>query len=337
MALGWLMSSWLFVGGIGCSGTDNSAEIMEAEKALAGNDFANAETKLAAVLQATPQDPKAATAMAHLHTLKGEYDQALAVLDAVQTEDATVQSQIALRKALIALQNKDFSKAKEKALTSNEDFAKILAAEISLMDGEYEEAVEYLEKVGGSHKNLAKKYLKLLDGDEWSQAYAEAQALWALRDFDLAIQSVAGTLEFVNKSAVDNQFNEHVVLWASRAVGVANPSVAEQLLSMKGVSSAKDDWRVAVLQAMITAINGDVAGGKSQLEALEGVAPAQALHDAKATTVVVLSSIGKDGSSLLGGLRGTSGAYAAYKANDKSRALDMVDSDIFEQFLEGGL
>ena len=35
MALGWLMSSWLFVGGIGCSGTDNSAEIMEAEKALA--------------------------------------------------------------------------------------------------------------------------------------------------------------------------------------------------------------------------------------------------------------------------------------------------------------
>ena len=59
MALGWLMSSWLFVGGIGCSGTDNSAEIMEAEKALAGNDFANAETKLVAVLQATPQDPKA--------------------------------------------------------------------------------------------------------------------------------------------------------------------------------------------------------------------------------------------------------------------------------------
>ena len=42
------------------------------------------------------------------------------------------------------------------AITSQEDFAMVLAAEISLMDGEYDEAIEYLEKVGGEHRNLAK-------------------------------------------------------------------------------------------------------------------------------------------------------------------------------------
>ena len=333
MGFAWLMTlSWM-----ACSGTDKSAETMDAQKALAAGNLSDAQTQLGAILSEVPQDPNAATAMAHIHVLNGDFAQAESVLNAVQTEDAAVQSQIALRRALVALAAKDFSKAKEIALTSNEDFASVLAAEISLMDGEYEEAVGYLEKVGGAHKSLARQYLKLLDGNEWSQAYAEAQALWALRDFDLAIQSVAGTLEFVSNQALDNQYTNHVVLWASRAVAVAQPKIAKDLLSIKGVKSAKDDWRVAVLEAMITAVDGDVAAGKAQFEALEGVAPAQALNDAKATTVVVLSSIDKDGSALLSGLNGTGAAYAAYSANQKSRALDLVDSDVFERFLEGGL
>lgn len=333
MVFGWLtMAIW-----IGCSGSDKSEEIMAAQKDLASGKLSSAQTQLTAILSEVPENAEAATSMAHIHMLNGDFDQAEAVLNAVQNDDATVQSQIALRKALVALQAKDFSKAKEMALTSQEDFAKILAAEISLMDGEYDEAIGYLEKVGGSHRALAKSYLKLLDGNEWSQAYAEAQALWALRDFDLAIQSVAGTMEFVSKSALDDNPNQHILLWASRAIAVAQPDVATQLLSLKGVPGASEDWRVALLKAMITTVDGDVSGGKTAFEALEGVAPAQAIHDAKATSVVVLSSLGKDGSSLLSGLRGTSGAYAAYRANNKSRAADMVDSTIFEQFLNGGL
>ena len=332
MMFGWLASAiWM-----GCSGSDKSEEIMAAQKALAAGQLSSAQTQLAPVLAEVPQNADAATAMAHIHVLKGEYSQAEAVLNAVQSEDPAVLSQVALRKALVALEARDFSKAKEMAITSQEDFAMVLAAEISLMDGEYDEAIEYLEKVGGEHRTLAKSYLKLLDGDEWSQAYAEAQALWALRDFDLAIQSVAGTMEFVSKSALDNQPKEHILLWASRAVAVAQPEVASQLLSLKGAPPA-DDWRVGVLNAMITTVGGDVSGGKAQFEALAGVAPEQAVHDAKATAVVVLSSLGKDGSSLLSGLRGTSGAYAAYRTDQKSRAADMVDSAIFERFLNGGL
>ena len=78
------------------------------------------------------------------------------------------------------------------------------------------------------------------------------------------------------------------------------------------------DWRVAVLKAMITTVDGDISAGKSAFAALEGVAPEDALHDAKATSVVVLSSLGKDGSSLLSDLRGTSGAYAAYRSDEKN-------------------
>ena len=334
MGLGWLMAGmW-----IACSGSDKSAETMAAQKTLAAGGLSDAQSQLMAILEEVPGDPVAATALAHIYVLNGDFTQAESVLDTVQSEDAKIQSEIALRKALVALEAKDFSKAKEMALTSKEEFALVLAAEISLMDGEYEEAIEYLEKVGGSHQALAKQYLELLDGNEWSQAYAEAQALWALRDFDLAIQSVAGTMEeFVSNKALENRYNDHVILWASRSVAVAQPEIAEQLLSIKGVKSVKEDWRVGVLNAMITSVKGDVAAGKVQFEALNGIAPAQALHDAKATTVVVLSTIDEDGSSLLSGLRGTSGAYAAYSANQKSRAMDMVDSDIFERFLEGGL
>lgn len=333
MMFGWLTAAiW-----IGCSGSDKSEEIMAAQKSLSAGELSSAETQLTAVLAEVPENAEAASAMAHIHVLKGEYSQAEAVLNAVQTEDAGVQSQIALRKALVALQAKDFSKAKEVALGSQEDFAMVLVAEISLMDGEYDEAITYLEKVGGAHRNLAKSYLKLLDGDEWSQAYAEAQALWALRDFDLAIQSVAGTMEFVSKSALDNDPNSHIVLWASRAIAVAQPDVARQLLSLKGAPTADADWRVGVLKAMITTVDGDISAGKAEFKALEGVAPKEALHDARATSVVVLSSLGKDGSSLLSDLRGTTGAYAAYRADQQSQASDMVDSRIFERFLNGGL
>jgi tetratricopeptide (TPR) repeat protein len=333
MTLGWFIAAtWM-----GCSGSDKSEQIMAAQQTLASGSLSNAQTELSTILTEVPQNADAASAMAHIHVLNGDFAQADAVLSAVQSEDPAVLSQIALRRALVATQAKDFSKAKELALSSQEDFAKILAAEISLMDGEYDDAIGYLEKVGGAHQSLAKDYLKLLDGNEWSQAYAEAQALWALRDFDLAIQSVAGSMEFVSKSALNNKPNEHILLWASRAVAVAQPEVATQLLALKGVPSAEDDWRVGVLNAMITTVGGDVSGGKAQFDALQGVAPAQALHDAKATSVVVLSSLGKDGSALLSGLRGTAGAYAAYRANDKSRAADMVDSKIFEQFLNGGL
>ena len=332
MMFGWLTAAvWM-----GCSSSDKSEEIMAAQKLLAAGELSNAQTQLTAILSEVPENADAATAMAHIHILKGEFSQADAVLSAVQSEDPVVQSQIGLRKALVALEAKDFSKAKEMAISSQEDFAMVLAAEISLMDGEYDEAIEYLEKVGGEHRSIAKSYLKLLDGDEWSQAYAEAQALWALRDFDLAIQSVAGTMEFVSKSALDDKPKEHILLWASRAVAVAQPDVARQLLSVKGAPT-ESDWRVAVLNAMITTVDGDVSGGKTQFEALVGIAPEQALHDAKATSVVVLSSLGKDGGVLLSGLRGTSGAYAAYRSDDKRLAADMVDSAIFEQFLNGGL
>ena len=67
------------------------------------------------------------------------------------------------------------------------------------------------------------------------------------------------------------------------------------LLSLKGAPTAEADWRVGVLQAMITTVDGDISAGKAQFKALEGVAPEEALHDAKATSVVVLGHLEKMG------------------------------------------
>ena len=126
MGLGWLMAGmW-----IACSGSDKSAETMAAQKTLAAGGLSDAQTQLTAILAEVPGDPVAATALAHIHVLNGEFSQAESVLNAVQSEDATVQSEIALRKALVALEAKDFSKAKEMALLSNEDFSQKLVINI---------------------------------------------------------------------------------------------------------------------------------------------------------------------------------------------------------------
>ena len=288
----------------GCSEPDKSEDIIKAQRALAAGQLTQSQGILDPVLDEVPGDPTAATTRAHLHLLNGETDQADAVLLQIQSDDPKVQSEISLRRALVALEAKDFSKVKEMALKSTESFAYILAAEISLMDGEHDEAMGYLEKVTGSHSSLAKEYLRLLEGDEWSKSYAEAQALWAVRDYDLAIQSVAGTLEYVSNEAMENQFNEHVIIWSSRAIAVGQPEIAEQLLGLQGFKPDSDDWRVDTLKAMATCVKGDIASGLEMFKKLDGIAPVQGLHDAKATTVVVLSSIGEDGSALLNDLSG---------------------------------
>ena len=98
-------------------------------------------------------------------------------------------SKVALRRAIVALKRRIFE-SKRVRHAIQESFARVLAAEIWLMDGEHEEAVGLLEKVTGAHAELAKSYLRLLEGDEWAKACG--QALWAVRDFDLAIQSCLG-------------------------------------------------------------------------------------------------------------------------------------------------
>ena len=130
---------------------------------VVGGRLSSAQTQLTAVLAEVPENADAASCDGTHSRVERRILQAEAVLSAVQTDDATVQSQIALRKALVALQAKDFSKAKEVAPWFPRRFAMVLAAEISLMDGEYDEAITYCEKVGGAHRAL-QSHLKLLDG-----------------------------------------------------------------------------------------------------------------------------------------------------------------------------
>ena len=333
MSIGMLLMSVWF----GCSGVDKSEDILKAQKELAAGNVSSAGQQFNAILTEVPGELVSATSMAHIYVLNGAFEQADAVLGTVNSEDPDVMSKVALRRAIVALEAKDFSKVKEFAMQSQESFARVLAAEIWLMDGEHEEAVGLLEKVTGAHAELAKSYLRLLEGDEWAKAYAEAQALWAVRDFDLAIQSVSGTLQYVSNAALNGEFGEHVLLWSSRAIAVGQPEIADELLQVQGFRPNPEDWRVDALKAMSACVKGDIASGQKIFSDLEGKAPEQGLHDAKATTAVVLASIGKDASALLVELRGTAGAYAAYKSKDNNLAEDLVDSDIFERFLTGGL
>ena len=67
-------------------------------------------------------------------------------------------------------------------------------------------------------------------------------------------------MEFVSKSALDNQPKEHICFGHPVQWRLLSQMLHSQLLSLK-VPTA-DDWRVAVLNAMITTVGGDVSWWK---------------------------------------------------------------------------
>ena len=323
---------------LACGSADKSAELQNAKQLLATGEFSKANTVYAAIIQEDPQNVDAVIGASYVHLLAGEYDQAEKLLAAVTSSDASVANNILLRRAIIAVRKQDFETAQALAKQSNTDFGKILAAEIYLLDTETDEALELLDSVSASeHKKLVSNYIQLLRHESpWMQSLAESQAAWALRDYKLAVKSASGLLKKVQDDLPN--YSEESLIWASRAIALGEAELAQDILNTPGLDIPSNlVWKKTAIEGMVLCLSGDISGGLSMIASLESVVSTAGMQNIYATTAVVMARKNLSSSALQEKLAGTAGAVALQQLGKMGDAKDVVDSGIFQKFLQGSL
>ena len=333
-----LLSMGLIINMFACGSADKSAELQNAKQLLANGEFSKANTVYTAIVQEDAQNVEAVIGASYVHFLSGEYDQAEQLLAGVTSSDVSVANDILLRRAIIAVRKQDFETAQALAKQSSTDFGKILAAEIYLIDGDAEEAIGLLDGVSSSeHKKLASNYLQLLRHEsDWMQSLAESQAAWALRDYKLAVKSASGLLKKVQDDLPN--YSEEALIWASRSIALGEAELAQDILNTPGLDIPSNlVWKKTAIEGMVLCLSGDINGGLSTLESLETVVSQEGMQNIYATTAVVMARKDLSSSTLQQKLDGTAGAVALQQLSKVEDAKDVVDSGIFEKFLQGSL
>lgn len=283
-------------GGSGCDalrGLGGPSVMEQAETRLKAGDLAGAEALYQKALGADPADVAAASGVAYLALLSGDAERADATLAAVQPMDREVASDVALRRALVALRRGDLDAVKAHGVASARAAGRLLAAEVELADGNREGATAHLEVAKGDPGavgEVARSYIALLsDSDPRVVGYAETQALWALGERALAVRSVEDLVGAYAESREDGA--EHILLWAGRAASVGEVQVAERLLDALTVPPPGQSWRVGATRAILACAAGDAPRCSASLASVQSVAPGDGYGDAVVTAAVALAPL----------------------------------------------
>ena len=324
--------------GLACTGGDAGPEVLdEGNELLASGDLPGAYDKYSSVREANPDSIHAVNGAAYAHLLAGEYAEADNVLAAFEEKAGDKLGEIKLRRALVALQSGDLDAVKNHGKDSKLPAGLVLAAEVHLADAESDEAMNLLKDAasgGGPVADTAQKYLALLDsGDQTQAGLAEATALWALGQRDVACEAAE---DLVKALPDDDDKGSIILLWAGRAVTSGRPAIAQSLLDSMDFPPEGQSWRVQATRAMIMVANGDGELGAQMFDALaQGGAPADGLADARATAAA-LTDKPKVAKDLVAGLESEAAARSLLAAGAGKAASDSAPGGTaIKQFLEG--
>lgn len=306
----------------------------DAEAKLKNGDLAAAATAYDAALKTSPTDVDIATGAAYAHLLQGDAATAEAILAAAAPTAGEKASDVAMRRALVAIQAGDLDKVREQATAAGTPAGKLLAGEVALAnDGDRAAAKALFDQVKaepGAIGTTAGAYLALLaDQDQMVTGLAEVQALWALGQRPIAVRSVEDPLKAYAESHEDGA--EQLLMWAGRAAVVGETGVATDLLDAITVPPAGQAWRVQATRAILAAASGDGAACVSGLDAIKATAPADGYVDARATAALVLAA--KDpgtAKTLVDGLSGDAAARALAALGDKAAAAKAAKDPILK-------
>ena len=332
--LGMIVITGMFA----CTGTDYTSQIKEAQTMLGNGQINLANGTYLAILKEDPTQVDAATGAAYVSMLKGDYVKAEELLAGAMENAGENAGELSLRRALVAVEQKEYSTAQQHALASNLDFGKVLASEIYLIDGEGDKAIDLLKSVSSQpSKKLAKRYLKLLESeDPWVQSYAEAQASWALKDYELAVRSVGSMLSKL-EGGIPN-YEMEVLMWASRAAVVGQSEISRSLLALNLKALPEDQkWRVTATKAMTYFAEGDIIKGNGLLKSLKDAPPMGINHMKVTTAAIIAESDPQTAKDLLKGMSGTAAAQAYHSLGKNKTAANIVDSGMFQKYLEGDM
>lgn len=301
---------------------------------LRDGDLPGAMAAFEAALAADPDDVEACSGVGYMRLLSGDYTGADEVLDhALQVADAEQRPALLLRRAIVAQRSGDLESMQRHGEASGLGPGLVLAAELYLADAEADAAIPLLRRAAASDDPVvagtARSYLDDLADVETGRAQlAEATALWALAQYDEAVETAEELLVYlpIDEGTRDSD----LLLWAGRAATQGHPGIAGSLIDEMGAAPAGQAWRVEATRALIFVADGDLDGAVALLQALQdGGAPVDGLRDARLTAASLVDD--PDSSRLL--LAGLGGPEAALVAADATLVTD--DSTPLSRFVRG--
>lgn len=309
---------------------DSKKTVADAEGLLKAGDLAGAATKYEEGLKKSPTNADLATGAAYTRMLAGDTSGADAALAAAEaaSKDPAQQSQLRLRRALVAIQSGDLDKARGPAEASGLAVGKLLAAEIDLANGNRDQARTLLQGVAetsntgeaGAIGQTATAYLSLLnDANPLVSGLSETQALWALGQQKVAVRSVEDLVKAYAETREDG--NDQLLIWAGRAAAVGEAQVAYNLLDAITVPPPGQAWRVPATRAIATCAEGKGPECVGLFAELRNLAPGDGFLDASVTAALVVAD--KDPASaraLVDGLSGDGVARVLVAVGDKAGA-----------------
>ena len=273
----------------GLIGSKPEIDTTAAEDSLSAGQLPSAEAEYDKLLELDPTNVDAATGAAYLAMLRGDYSKADSVLETVQQALEAPSPEILMRRALIAQRNQELDKAKTMALESGLDAGKLLAAEIMIVDGGLDAAVDTLKSIKGQeYKNLAQDYLELLQSDDdWLVALAEIQAQWAAGERSFAVEDAPSVLQKISAERY-GRIDDTRLTWATRALSLQKNQEASDIMGVPfDALDESQKWRVSGIKFMIACVTGSDACVAS-FDALEEIAPPEGYADMRITTAYLV-------------------------------------------------
>jgi tetratricopeptide (TPR) repeat protein len=342
------MLPWVVFAGCFLVPSQESAAALVAKgeaEVLAGNLPAAADTYERGV-SAFPGNVELATGGAFVALLQGDASRADRILAAVESEAGARLPEIQLRRALVGLQEGDLDKVETYASRSNLPLARLLAAEVSLADGERAEAERRLRTLTESAlgtaiapalEETANAYLDLLrDPDPLVAGLSEVQALWALGRRDVAVRAAEELLKALPD--VDGR-DARLLLWAGRAASIREVEVARSLLDAMIVTPPEQQWRKLATQALVVCAAGKGTECLAEFDVLAALprVPIDGLADARATAAMLVAKDDPEtAASLAGPYLTDASARALHAAGAEQAAWEASRSDLFAEFLRPG-
>lgn len=270
--------------------------VEEAQETLSSGDLPGAAAQYSTLAGENPGSIEVAVGQAYMQVLQGDLDGADATLAATEEAAGERLSEVKMRRAIIARQQKDFEAMKEHGLASGMPAGRLLAAELHLINLESDEAAAILRELTGEAGRVgdtASEYLKMLDsGDQILTGLAEATALWSLGDRGPASSSAEELVKGLPED--DESKPSRILLWAGRAATSGEAAVASSLLDELSFPPEGQAWRVQATRAIIAAAEGEVEESIRILNALQaGGAPQDGLADARATACALVDDKNK--------------------------------------------
>jgi tetratricopeptide (TPR) repeat protein len=323
---------------LGCSGGGpfgGEDPIQRAKQLLESGDLPAAGQEYDRLVRENPDSVDAAVGKAYVQLMSGDAAGADATLSAIEAKAGEKAGEIKLRRALVALQAKDFDKVKELGTGSGLPEGELLAAEVHLVDLDADQAQALFTKLKertDAVGDTARTYSDLIaSGDQHKGALAEANALWALGDRTNAVTSVEESLKALPED--DATKSSQILLWAGRAATSGRPDVTRRLLEDTFPPDGQQ-WRYQATRAVGLVAEGSIDDARLIFNGLKAASdtPQDGLADALATACALASpDIAKE---LVEGMESAAAARCLYQAGAAEAAKSHATDGPLKQFLE---